>query len=83
MFGELLAGYVEWSAAALDDCELRRLELEAQVVDARRLAVRAAAELKQTPGAGRAPVDAGVSAGDDQPARGEWCWARSVPRPSV
>jgi hypothetical protein len=48
MFSELLADYVEQPAAALDQ-ELRRLELAARELDARRLAVRAAAEAKQVP----------------------------------
>jgi hypothetical protein len=48
MFGETLAGYVEWTPAALN-VELERLELEARALDARRLAVRAAAEARQTP----------------------------------
>src|SRR5215218_5643456 len=47
MFRELLADFVEWTAAALDD-EIRRLELEARALHARRLAVLAAAELNQT-----------------------------------
>ena len=48
MFGELLSDYVEWSPAALH-VELERFELESRALDAKRLAVRAAAELKQTP----------------------------------
>ena len=47
MFEELLADYLSWSPAALHD-ELERLELEARALDARRLAVRSAAENKQT-----------------------------------
>lgn len=49
MFGELLGEYSGWSTSALDT-ELRRLELAARELDARRLAVRAAAELHQVPG---------------------------------
>src|SRR5687768_6444781 len=48
MFSELLAEYIEQPSSALDQ-ELRRLELAARELDARRLAVRAAAELKQVP----------------------------------
>lgn len=48
MFGELLAEYIEQPSAALDE-HLRELELAARQLDARRLAVRAAAELRQVP----------------------------------
>jgi len=48
MFAEVLAEYMEWTPAALHD-ELERLELEARALDARRLAVRAAAEAHQVP----------------------------------
>ena len=48
MFRQLLAEYVEQPSAALDQ-QLRELELAAREVDARRLALRAAAELKQVP----------------------------------
>ena len=48
MFAEMLAEYVEWPPAALH-AELERLELAARELDARRLAVRAAAESRQTP----------------------------------
>ena len=48
MFSQLLAEYVEWTPAALHG-ELERLELESRALHAKRLAVRAAAELKQTP----------------------------------
>ena len=48
MFAELLAEYVEWAPAALH-VEIERLELEARALDARRLAVRAAAEARETP----------------------------------
>ena len=68
MFGELLADYMEWSAAALDD-EIRRLELEARALDARRLAVLAAAELKQTPAIdGHRSTQAYLRATTNQPA---------------
>jgi hypothetical protein len=48
MFRELLADYTEQPAAALDQ-QLRELELAARELDARRLAVRAAAEARQVP----------------------------------
>ena len=48
MFAKLLADYIEQPAAGLDQ-ELRRLELAARELDARRLAVRAAAEARQVP----------------------------------
>ncbi len=48
MYRKLVADFVEWPADALDH-EIRRLELQARALDARRLAVLAAAELKQTP----------------------------------
>src|SRR4051794_38524508 len=68
MFGELLAGYVEWTPAALDD-ELRRLELEARALEAKRLAVRAAAELQQTPALdGHQSTQAYLRATTNQPA---------------
>src|SRR3954452_3516751 len=47
MFGEMLAEYLQWAPAALQE-ELERLELAARALDARRLAVRAAAEARQT-----------------------------------
>ena len=47
MFREVLAEYVEWTPAALHQ-EIERLELESRERDARRLAVRAAAENTQT-----------------------------------
>ncbi len=47
MFIELLGYYLTWSPAALDT-EVRRLEVQARELDARRLAVRAAAENTQT-----------------------------------
>src|SRR3954469_23046414 len=46
MFRAMLAEYVEWTPAALH-AEIERLELEARALDARRLAVRAAAEARQ------------------------------------
>jgi len=46
MFAEVLAEYLGWSESALHD-ELERLELESRALDARRLAVRAAAEARQ------------------------------------
>ena len=55
MFGEVLAEYVEWTPAALDD-EIARLELASRALDARRLAARAAAEsvrLRRSMGTGR------------------------------
>src|SRR6478752_2831399 len=48
MFAKVLAGYLEWTAAALH-AEVEQLELESRALDARRLAVRAAAEARQTP----------------------------------
>src|SRR4051812_19527601 len=48
MFAELLAECLGSSPSALHD-ELERLELEARALDARRLAVRAAAEARQVP----------------------------------
>ncbi|HEY4609294.1 MAG TPA: DUF222 domain-containing protein [Ilumatobacteraceae bacterium] len=47
MFGEMLAEYLQWEPAALQE-ELERLELAARELDSRRLAVRAAAEARQT-----------------------------------
>src|SRR3954453_9313124 len=49
MFVEMLAEYMEWTASALH-AEIEQLELESRKLDARRLAVRAAAEARQTPG---------------------------------
>jgi len=67
MFGELLADYVEWSPAALDD-EMQRLELQSRELDARRLAVRAAAEVKQTPAIdGHKSTQAYLAATTNQP----------------
>jgi len=48
MFEELLTEYAEWTPAALH-AEIERLELASRALDARRLAVRAAAEARQTP----------------------------------
>lgn len=68
MYGELVADYVEWSPGALDD-ETRSLELQARVLDAKRLAVRAAAELKQTPALdGHNSTQAYLRATTNQPA---------------
>jgi len=68
MFAEVLAGYVEWNPAALDD-EIRRLELVLRDLDARRLAVRAAAEFKQTPALdGHRSTQAYLRATTNQPA---------------
>src|SRR3954468_514477 len=49
MFGEMLGEYMAWSATALH-AEIEQLELESRLLDARRLAVRAAAEARQTAG---------------------------------
>jgi len=68
MFAEVLADYVEWTPAALDD-EVRRLELVSRDLDARRLAVRAAAESKQTPALdGHRSTQAYLRATTNQPA---------------
>jgi hypothetical protein len=48
MFGTVLDDYLQWEPAALH-AELEQLELESRALDARRLAVRAAAESRQTP----------------------------------
>src|SRR4051794_3394001 len=48
MFGTVSAEYLGWAPAALH-AELERLELEARALDARRLAIRAAAEARQVP----------------------------------
>src|SRR3954447_232776 len=49
MFGGMLGEYMAWNAAALH-AEIEQLEVQSRVLDARRLAVRAAAEARQTPG---------------------------------
>src|SRR4051812_36547501 len=49
MFQEMLAEFMDWTAAALH-AEIEQLELQSRALDARRLAVRAAAEARQTPG---------------------------------
>src|SRR3954451_1503999 len=49
MFVEMLAEYLAWTPAALH-AEIEQLELQSRALDARRLAVRAAAEARQTPG---------------------------------
>ncbi len=68
MFAELLADYVERTPAALH-AELARLELAARDLDARRLAVRAAAESKQTPALdGHTSTQAYLRATTNQPA---------------
>jgi hypothetical protein len=46
MFGELVAEYLEWSAAAVH-ADFERLELEARALEARRMAARIAAESVQ------------------------------------
>src|SRR3954470_20295933 len=45
----MLAEFMDWTAAALH-AEIEQLELQSRALDARRLAVRAAAEARQTPG---------------------------------
>jgi len=68
MFAEVLAEYTEWSATALH-AELERLELEARALDARRCAVRAAAEACQTPALdGHRSMQAYLRATCNQPA---------------
>ena len=68
MFAELLADYVASTPAALDD-EIRQLELESRALDARRLALRAAAESKQTPALdGHKSTQAYLRATTNQPA---------------
>ena len=49
MFQEMLAEYMDWTAAALH-AEIEQLEVESRILDARRLAVRAAADARQTAG---------------------------------
>src|SRR3954469_7507523 len=46
MFGEALAEYADWTAAALH-VEIERLELAAGALDARRMAARVAAEQRE------------------------------------
>src|SRR6188474_3459359 len=68
MFADVLAEYVEWSAADLD-AEIRRHELVDRERAARRLALRAAAELKQTPALdGHKSTQAYLRATTNQPA---------------
>ena len=68
MFAEVLADYVEWTASALH-AEVERLELVSRDLDARRLAVRAAAESKQTPALdGHTSTQAYLRATTNQPA---------------
>src|SRR5262245_31337310 len=68
MFAELVADYMSWTPAALDD-ETGRLEVLSRELDARKLAVRAVAERRQTPALdGHRSTQAYLRATTNQPA---------------
>src|SRR5690349_940405 len=68
MFAQLLSGYAECSAEALDE-QIRDAELVSRALDARRLALRVAAEFKQTPALdGHRSTQAYLRATTNQPA---------------